>query len=341
MSGYSNQEDTPKKPLRAGMWTQEEMVYVNALVKEFRDGALDLSQGMTLRRFLAERLHCHPKRISKKYEGTGLNGRTGYVGQTYTPVELNERKIRLELLRGQFLESVENLDLYHGGNIPRAAAAQRDAAQRDAAASSGIRNSLVTTQIGVNSGTAARNSQLSTVSGSTAQYLQARARLAQATLGCADLVLSGVVNPNPMGSVRGSFLQDVYSRPGLGLFPPQINSMASAPSGLLSSALGASLGATDSLALSLGATHPSSFLLGGNRFGSLQSRLSPFHGSLASSALGLPTRGTAVDSNREQLMTSFLSNRPAAGGGSGSDATSLLALSNISSSPPSAYPHTG
>jgi hypothetical protein len=55
--------------LRSGKWTPEEEAYAEGLMKEFKAGHLKLEEGKSLRKFLAEKLGCSPKRISKKYEG--------------------------------------------------------------------------------------------------------------------------------------------------------------------------------------------------------------------------------------------------------------------------------
>lgn len=59
----------PPPRLNAGQWTRHEEAYVDALVQEFQSGHLALNNGTSLRKFLANMLHCLPKRISKKFEG--------------------------------------------------------------------------------------------------------------------------------------------------------------------------------------------------------------------------------------------------------------------------------
>ena len=99
------------QPLRAGCWTQEEMDYVNALMTDFRDGALlGVASGTTLRGYLAKNIHCGVKRVSKKLEGTSYNGRLTFkVKHHFSTAELRFRCGRLALLRAKFEQSVEDL----------------------------------------------------------------------------------------------------------------------------------------------------------------------------------------------------------------------------------------
>jgi len=49
--------------LRSGKWTTEEEAYAQALMREFKAGALmDIPEGTSMRGFLAKRLKCFPKR---------------------------------------------------------------------------------------------------------------------------------------------------------------------------------------------------------------------------------------------------------------------------------------
>ena len=45
-----------EKKLYMGAWTNEEQLYVEGLIKEFRDGSFKKSEGTSLRCFLADRL---------------------------------------------------------------------------------------------------------------------------------------------------------------------------------------------------------------------------------------------------------------------------------------------
>ena len=62
-------------PVRSGKWTAEEEEYSNRLIHEFREGWLPLTDGTTLRTFLAKVLNCDPMRISKKYVGSNSIGK--------------------------------------------------------------------------------------------------------------------------------------------------------------------------------------------------------------------------------------------------------------------------
>jgi len=82
------------------------------LIKEFRAGTIqDLSEGSTLRAYLAEQLGCSPKRISKKLECTEYNGRQNYKKRSsnFTAEELQDRAAGLESLKERFLASLEEL----------------------------------------------------------------------------------------------------------------------------------------------------------------------------------------------------------------------------------------
>ena len=82
------------------------------MIKEFRAGTIqDLSEGSTLRAYLAEQLGCSPKRISKKLECTEYNGRQNYKKRSsnFTAEELEDRAAGLESLKERFLASLEEL----------------------------------------------------------------------------------------------------------------------------------------------------------------------------------------------------------------------------------------
>ena len=84
---------------------------MNALMTDFRDGALlGVADGTTLRGFLAKKVHCGVKRISKKLEGTSYNGRLTFkVKHQFAAGELRYRCARLALLQANFEQSVETL----------------------------------------------------------------------------------------------------------------------------------------------------------------------------------------------------------------------------------------
>lgn len=59
---------TEKKPeyVRSGVWSRAEEEYAAALMSYFLQGLLDLPEGTTLRKFLAEKLCCNRRRVSMK-----------------------------------------------------------------------------------------------------------------------------------------------------------------------------------------------------------------------------------------------------------------------------------
>ena len=82
------------RTLRSGTWTKQEEDYVQALIREFRDGHLPLNEGTSLRSFLAKMLDCKPKRISKKYGKTDYNGAHLYT-KSNTPISPQETVMTL------------------------------------------------------------------------------------------------------------------------------------------------------------------------------------------------------------------------------------------------------
>ena len=52
--------------VRSGQWTPQEVAYATRLIDEFRNGSLQIPEGTSMRGFLADKLGCAPKRISKK-----------------------------------------------------------------------------------------------------------------------------------------------------------------------------------------------------------------------------------------------------------------------------------
>jgi len=97
-----------ESPLFYGRWTAEEERYAEKLIEEFRDGNLedaDFEDGpSTLRGFLATKLTCGAKRISKKFESSGYNGRMQYVRKQgdITSEDSQMRREELETLRQGF-----------------------------------------------------------------------------------------------------------------------------------------------------------------------------------------------------------------------------------------------
>lgn len=98
----STEQNSP--PLNKGFWSKEEEAYVAALMAEFRAGRLPLAEGTTLRSFLAKMLHCHPKRVSKKFRGTDYNGKLAYERKpsNMTIEQLKARQQELQELEQKF-----------------------------------------------------------------------------------------------------------------------------------------------------------------------------------------------------------------------------------------------
>ncbi|CAI5725574.1 unnamed protein product [Peronospora destructor] len=67
----SSLADENSKQLRSGVWSHAEEKYAATLVAYFLEGLLDLPEGITLRKFVAEKLHCNRRRVSMKL-GSGL-----------------------------------------------------------------------------------------------------------------------------------------------------------------------------------------------------------------------------------------------------------------------------
>ena len=91
-----------------GTWTDEETEYADALIEEFRDGNIpELEDGTTMRGYLADRLECAVKRISKKFEGTSYNGRKQYRSGSVVllPEDAQKRQSNLQEMRTTFKES--------------------------------------------------------------------------------------------------------------------------------------------------------------------------------------------------------------------------------------------
>ena len=107
--------DTKKteQKLHSGKWTPEEEAYVEGLMEEFRAGTLDLQEGTTLRSFLAQKLNCKPKRISKKYEGKNYDGKQLYWNseEDIPPQELRARRAKLQRLEFKFKECLKAIEI--------------------------------------------------------------------------------------------------------------------------------------------------------------------------------------------------------------------------------------
>lgn len=94
--------------MRRGQWTTQEIAYATRLIDEFRNGSLQIPGGTSMRGFLAEKLGCAPKRVSKKYENTNYNGRLLYAPNKSLSAEVCVRtRLELETLERAFRESVQ------------------------------------------------------------------------------------------------------------------------------------------------------------------------------------------------------------------------------------------
>jgi hypothetical protein len=71
-------EGVPKTTLRAGRWFPEEERYAARLIAEFKRGTLPLPEKISLREFLSKIFHCHPMRITKKFEGNNMIGKISF-----------------------------------------------------------------------------------------------------------------------------------------------------------------------------------------------------------------------------------------------------------------------
>ncbi|CAB9522431.1 RING [Seminavis robusta] len=121
----------PSEGQYVGTWTMEEKKYVEALIAEFRAGnILNLPEKSTLRAFIANKLGCSEKRITKKYERTGYNGRLLYTHRPddFTPEESQRRLERLEELEVEFQQSRARLLAMNPPNYHRAKRKSQDRA---------------------------------------------------------------------------------------------------------------------------------------------------------------------------------------------------------------------
>lgn len=91
-----------------GRWTRSEEAYANTLISGFQAGTLEgVEDGATLRNYLAEKLTCQAKRISKKYEGSHYNGRQRFFKkkEILTEEELEEKRSKLLEQHESFVEA--------------------------------------------------------------------------------------------------------------------------------------------------------------------------------------------------------------------------------------------
>lgn len=100
-------------PRRTGKWTSEEEVYAECLIAEFKAGYLPVSEGQTLRGFLAKLLHCNPKRIGKKFEKVpGFSGKLAFVKskEKISAEEVLRRRDNLSELERRFHDSLAAME---------------------------------------------------------------------------------------------------------------------------------------------------------------------------------------------------------------------------------------
>lgn len=109
-----------QQPLRRGKWTKAEEEFAAATIQYFCSGLLNLQFGTLLRGFLAQQLHCHPMRISKKllpgttFCGVEISrklGRRAYSPRWCDSPEATQQKLdaetHLSALRMAFLTSLD------------------------------------------------------------------------------------------------------------------------------------------------------------------------------------------------------------------------------------------
>lgn len=102
MHSQTQQQQAPY----SGQWTKEEQEYVACLQEGFKRGTLDIPDGTSLRFFIAAKLGCKPKRVSKKYERSGYNGKQVYRRDTnVSAADLEAYRQRLKDSEMAFKES--------------------------------------------------------------------------------------------------------------------------------------------------------------------------------------------------------------------------------------------
>ena len=67
--------ENDKLHFRTGRWTKNELVYVECLVQNFDQGALNLPEGVRTNEFLRDLLMCKSSRLTKKYKNAKLSTR--------------------------------------------------------------------------------------------------------------------------------------------------------------------------------------------------------------------------------------------------------------------------
>jgi len=109
---------------REGKWTTEEETYANRLIDDFKDGVLDLTDGTSLRTYLAKMLNCSTMRVSKKFVGTASVGkkffrkRSSLKEDADSVKEREERRKSLAKLELTFHQAFVNSSVTKGGSAP-------------------------------------------------------------------------------------------------------------------------------------------------------------------------------------------------------------------------------
>lgn len=94
-------EISPKQ--RKGKWTTEEEEYAQRMITYFNLGLLRVQQGMTLRAYLSEKLHCDPMRITKKFTAENCIGKQVYVAPVHDEKSMKKAEVELKKLERQFI----------------------------------------------------------------------------------------------------------------------------------------------------------------------------------------------------------------------------------------------
>lgn len=114
MAGAIRTTNHPDNQTREGKpWHKVEENYAVALMTAFGEGSLEsLSQGTSLREFLAQELRCNGQRILEKFRGTGVNMNQAYIKESsLSPGEAFVKSRKLKKLRRAFELSVAAMEL--------------------------------------------------------------------------------------------------------------------------------------------------------------------------------------------------------------------------------------
>ena len=94
---------------------EEEEEYTTRVIHHFSSGLITLPEGKTLRTFLADKLHCDPMRITKKFAGASCLSKKIHTlceRPQFTPQEIEAARIEIERLEERF-----KLRLEHGPGV--------------------------------------------------------------------------------------------------------------------------------------------------------------------------------------------------------------------------------